>query len=203
MANLLPPRIKGPVSECSTQIWVQGQFPGATVEVVDIATGTVVATGPPATSPDQTFPKVAALVPGHKLAARQTLGTDASGPSADTVEVQKRPNLVGPVSFVTPLVECARCLFLEGLVPGAKVEVDHFRASTDFLGEATATGDSARVADNTRKLADLEQAVKRIEALLKMGPPGTPIPLVAPNGKHGGEHETGHNHGSQVGGHEH
>ena len=35
MANLLPPRIKGPVSECSTQTGVQGQFPGATVEVVE------------------------------------------------------------------------------------------------------------------------------------------------------------------------
>jgi hypothetical protein len=45
MANLLPPRIKGPVSECSTHIWVQSQFPGATVEVVDTTTGTVVATG--------------------------------------------------------------------------------------------------------------------------------------------------------------
>lgn len=123
MANLLPPRIKGPVSECSTQIWVQGQFPGATVEVVDLTSGTVVATGPPASSPDQVFPKVSALIPGRKLAARQTLGSDSSGLSADTVEVEKRPNPVGPVSFVTPLVECARCLYLEGLVPGAKVEV--------------------------------------------------------------------------------
>ena len=106
MANLLPPRVKGPVSECSTQIWVQGQFPGATVEVVDLNNGTVVASGPPAASPDQTFPKVSALVPGHKLAARQTLGMDSSGLSADTVEVEKRPNPVGPVTFVTPLAGC-------------------------------------------------------------------------------------------------
>jgi hypothetical protein len=123
MANLLPPRIKGPVSECSTHIWVQSQFPGATVEVVDTTTGSVVATGPPATSADELFPVTGALVPGHKLAARQTLGADASGLSADTVEVQSLPNPVGPVSFVTPLMECARCLWLQGLVPGATVEV--------------------------------------------------------------------------------
>lgn len=123
MANLLPPRIKGPVSECSTHIWVQSQFPGATVEVVDTTTGSVVATGPPATSADELFPVTGALIQGRKLAARQTLGADASGLSADTVEVQRQPNPVGPVSFVTPLMECARCLWLEGLVPGATVEV--------------------------------------------------------------------------------
>ena len=123
MANLLPPRIKGPVSECSTHIWVQSQFPGATVEVVDTTTSLVVATGPPATSADELFPVTGALIPGRKLAARQTLGADASRLSADTVEVQRRPNPVGPVSFVTPLMECARCLWLEGLVPGATVEV--------------------------------------------------------------------------------
>jgi hypothetical protein len=123
MANLLPPRVKGPVSECSTHIRVQGQFPGATVEVVDTTSGIVVATGPPAGSPDELFGKVSALVPGRKLAARQKLGADTSGLSVDTVEVQKKPNPVGPVAFVTPLMECVRCLYLEGLVPGAKVEV--------------------------------------------------------------------------------
>jgi hypothetical protein len=127
MANLLPPRIKGPVSECSTHIWVQSQFPGATVEVVDTTTGSVVANGPPATSADELFPVTGpvpgTLIPGHKLAVRQTLGADTSGLSADTVEVQRRPNPVGPVSFVTPLMECARCLYLEGLLPGATMEV--------------------------------------------------------------------------------
>lgn len=124
MANLLPPRIKGPVSECSTRIRVQGQFPGATVEVVDTTTNAVVASGPPAGSPDETFSVVpGSLVPGRKLAARQKLGVDDSTLSVDTVEVQKRPNPVGPVTFVTPLMQCAECLYLEGLVPGAKVEV--------------------------------------------------------------------------------
>ena len=84
MTNLLPPRIKGPVSECSTHIWVQSQFPGATVEVVDTSTGLVVATGPPATSADELFPVTGTLIPGRKLAARQTLGSDPCGLAADT-----------------------------------------------------------------------------------------------------------------------
>ena len=77
--NLLPPRIKGPLSECSTQIRVESQFPGADVEIVDIDTSTVVGGGI-ATSATQNFAVTGTLVPGHRLAARQTLGTDELGP---------------------------------------------------------------------------------------------------------------------------
>ena len=73
MANLLPPRIEGPVGECSTYIRVQSQFHGATVEVLDTSTGLVVATGPPATSPDELFQVTGKLFALEKLAARQTL----------------------------------------------------------------------------------------------------------------------------------
>jgi Domain of unknown function (DUF1929)/Kelch motif len=142
MANLLPPRIKAPVSECSAHIWVQSQFPGATVEVVDTTSGLVVATGPPAASADELFSVTGALIPHHKLAARQTLGTDTSELSTDTVEVQQRPNPVGPVSFVTPLVECAKCLWIEGAVPGAKVEV---RDGGAVIGTAESYDGVARV----------------------------------------------------------
>ena len=195
MANLLPPRIKGPVSECSSEIWVQGQFPGATVEVVDTTSGTIVATGPPATSADQLFPKVAALMPARKLAARQTLGTDASGLSADTVEVESLPNPVGPVTFVTPLMECARCLWLEGLVPGANVEVrdggtvigtgrsydgvarvhlsDPIRAGSAIEGQQTACGVPGAL---THPPGPLPPAVSRQERMLP--PPTVEDPLV-------------------------
>ena len=92
MANLLPPRIKGPATECSTQIWVQGQFPGATVEVVDATSGTVVATGPPASPPEQLFSNVSALIPGRKLPPTDPgrrlvltfLGYDGSSEEAET-----------------------------------------------------------------------------------------------------------------------
>ncbi|MBD1847282.1 DUF1929 domain-containing protein [Cyanobacteria bacterium FACHB-63] len=142
MVNLLPPRIKGPISECSTHIRVQSQFPGASVEVVDTTSGGVVAAGASAASADELFPVTGGLIPGHRLAARQTLGTDISGLSADTVEVQRRPNPVRSISFVTPLVECAKCLWLEGAVPGATVEV---RDGGSVIGSAVAYDGVARV----------------------------------------------------------
>jgi hypothetical protein len=180
MTNLLPPRVKGPVSECSNFIRVQGQFPGATVEVVDVTSGIVVATGPPAASPDELFARVSALIPGRKLAARQKLGADNSGLSVDVVEVQKRPNPIGPVSFVTPLMQCARCLFLEGLVPGAKVEV---RDGGIVIGTGESHDGTARV-----HLSKAIQAASAIEGQQNAcGIPGTnthpPGPLPPPWGK--------------------
>lgn len=155
MANILPPRVQGPISECSTHVRVQGQFPGATVEVVDTTSNAVVATGPPAASADELLPVTGALTPGRKLAARQTLGADQSGLSIDLVEVQRRPNPVGPVAFVTPLMECAHCLFLEGLVPGAKVEV---RNGAAVIGSSQSHDGTARV-----HLSQAIQASSKIE----------------------------------------
>jgi hypothetical protein len=68
--------------------------------------------------------------------------------------------------------------------------LEHLRANSELLSGAKADGDTARVADNTRKLAELELAVRRIETLLKMGPPpGHTNPPVTPPGSGGG-----HNH---------
>lgn len=179
---LLPPRIKGPVSECNSRIWVQGQFPGATVEVVDTDTGLVVASGAPATSPDQFFPVTGTLVPDNELAARQTLGSDASGLAADTVQVQKRPNPVGPVAFATPLMECARCLWLEGLVPGATVEV---RDGGVVIGTGESDFGVARVglsqAIHSGSATEGQQTACGIAGALTR-PPG-PLPPAIPRGE--------------------
>lgn len=116
--NLLAPRIHGPVSECSSRIRVQGQFPGATVEIVDVDTGNVVASDV-ASSADDRITVSGALVPEHRLAALQTMGADSSGLSAETVGVQHKPDPIPPAVLPEPLFACARCVWIDGLVPGA------------------------------------------------------------------------------------
>ncbi len=119
---LLPPRVIGPLSECSTGVRVQGQLTGSTIQV--FANGAVVAQGT-AFGPDQIFPlnSGASLSGGDQVTATQTIGLDTSIPSPEPVEVQTKPPTIGPVAFVSHLNQCGRCLWLEGLVPGAKVEV--------------------------------------------------------------------------------
>ena len=119
---LLPPRVIGPLSACSTGVRVQGQLTGSTVRV--LANGAQVAQGV-ASGPDQVFllSSGALLVAGQQVSATQTVGAETSIPSPETVQVQAKPPVVGPVSFVSNLNQCGRCLWIEGLVPGAQIEV--------------------------------------------------------------------------------
>ena len=119
---LLPPRVIGPLSECSTGVRVQGQLTGSTVTVdadgVQVAQDT-------ALWADQiiTLAGGASLAIGAKVTATQTVGLDTSIPSPEHVVVQQRPPTIGPVAFVSNLTMCGGCLSLEGLVPGATVRV--------------------------------------------------------------------------------
>ncbi|MBM3734254.1 MAG: DUF1929 domain-containing protein [Acidobacteria bacterium] len=117
---LLPPRVVGPLSECSGRVRVQGQLTGSTVKV--FAGANVVAQGVASWS-DQTFALTTPLAPGDMVTATQTVGVETSINSPEAVEVQAKPPAVGPVAFVSNLNECGECVYLEGLVPGAKVEV--------------------------------------------------------------------------------
>jgi hypothetical protein len=141
VVNLLPPRVAAPVSECSRFIRVRGQFPGATTEVVDTTSNAVVASGT-ATGADHDLLVSGTLTPGRDLAASQILGADNSGLAADTVDVQQRPNPVGPPVFAAPVFRCARCLYLEGVVPGADVEV---RQGGAVIGTAHSVDGVARI----------------------------------------------------------
>jgi Domain of unknown function (DUF1929) len=117
---LLPPRVIGPLSECSGSVRVQGQLTGSTVTV--FANGAVVGIGT-ASWPDQTFPLSTPLTAGQQVTAMQTVGMDMSQPSPEAVEVQAKPPVVGAVGFRSHLNQCGECVWLEGLVPGAKVEL--------------------------------------------------------------------------------
>lgn len=91
---------------------------------------------------DQTFPLTTSLLPGTHVTARQTLGPDTSAASTELVEVQKKPAVIGNVGFSSPLYSCAECIHLDGLVPGAKVEV---KVGINPVGSGTADDGTARV----------------------------------------------------------
>lgn len=119
---LLAPRVIGPLSECSSRVRVQGQLSGSDVKV--FADGALVATGT-ASSANQSFALSGgvSLAPGAMVTATQTVGVETSPTSPEPVEVQARPPQIGQVGFHSQLLVCGRCIWLEGLVPGANVEV--------------------------------------------------------------------------------
>ena len=135
---LLPPRVIGPLSECSESVRVQGQLTGSTITIY--ADGVAVGSGT-ASWPDQTFVLSSSLAPGQKISATQNVGLDTSAPSPEVVEVQSRPPVIGGVGFRSNLTQCGECVWLEGLVPGAKVEL---RDGATVLGFGTSYDGNAR-----------------------------------------------------------
>ena len=135
---LLPPRVVGPLSECSGKVRVQAQLTGSTVTI--FADGAVVGTGV-ASWPDQTFTLSIPLAAGQKVTATQTVGLDTSPPSTEAVEVQSKPPVIGPVGFRSHLNQCGECVWLEGLVPGATVEL---RDGGTVLGSGESYDGNAR-----------------------------------------------------------
>lgn len=119
---LLPPTVVGPLSQCSPGARVQGQLTGATVTLYQ--NGVQVGSGSASWS-DQVFDFAAnvTLVPGAKITARQTLGTEMSSESPLPVTVQAKPATLGYVGIKTHLYVCGLCAWLDGVVPGATIEV--------------------------------------------------------------------------------
>lgn len=135
---LLSPRVIGPLSECSSAVRVQGQLTGSTVTVY--ADGVMVAQAA-ATWSDQTFVIAGGLGAGQEVTATQTVGVDTSIPSPESVVVQAQPPVIGPVGFRSNFNECGECVWLEGLVPGAKVEL---RDGGTVLGSGESYDGNAR-----------------------------------------------------------
>lgn len=119
---LLPPAVIGPLSECSSRVKVQGQLIGATVDL--FANGIHVGGGV-ATWTDQVFPLTggATLAPGSNVTATQSMGGSVSPQSPAPVTVQKKPPTLGHVGAKSHIYMCGQCLWLDGMVPGAKVDV--------------------------------------------------------------------------------
>jgi hypothetical protein len=170
---LLPPAVVGPLSECSSRVRVQGQLIGATVDVY--SNGAHVASGT-ATWPDQVFSLFPGkmLAPGANVTATQTVSGVTSPKSPSPVIVQKRPPTVGNVTSKTHIYVCGQCLWLDGMVPGAHVEVS---VGGVVRGSGIADDGSARIHLSTPTRA----ADTLVAQQTACGIPGSPTNLPKPD----------------------
>jgi hypothetical protein len=170
---LLPPAVIGPLSECSSRVRVQGQLIGATVDI--FSNGAHVATGT-ATWTDQIFPLLPGKTfpPGALVTATQKQAGSTSPPSPSPVMVQKKPPVVGSVTSKTHIYVCGHCLWLDGMVPGAKVGVS---VAGVVRGSGIADDGSARIGLSV-PTASGDVLVARQEAC---GTPGSPTHLPKPD----------------------
>ncbi len=170
---LLPPRVIGPLSECSSHVRVQGQLTGSTVDLFD--NGVHVGSGVASWS-DQSFPLNAGvtLTAGANVTAKQTLGAQISPLSPQPVQVQKKPPVIGTVGCKTHIYACGQCLWLDGMVPGATVEV---KVGGVLRGSGRADDGTARIGLSTQtglgETLDVQQTA--------CGTPGVVTPLPAPD----------------------
>lgn len=134
---LLPPRVLGPISECSVEVTLQGTVTGADVEItaatLEFTGGTEreirrerIARGR-AESSEQSFrfSRGVTLNPGQIIRATQRIGDDAGLGSLDGIRVMPRPvrELIGAIIWAHRISEGSHCVWLEGAWPGAIVEV--------------------------------------------------------------------------------
>ncbi len=140
----LPPRVVGPLSECSVVVRVLGQVIGSRVDVFadDRRVG-----GGEAGSPDQWFPLEGGtrLEPGSRVTATFTFGPDVSPPSPDPVIVQSRPKRPNRARIRTPLFVGGECVWVEGLSPGTQVQVVDAASGAGVLGTGRADDGSVNV----------------------------------------------------------
>jgi hypothetical protein len=170
---LLPPSVTGPLSECSSSVRVKGQVTGATVDL--FSNGAHVGSGV-ATWSDQVFalnPNVS-LAAGASVTATQKLGPDVSVPSTLPVVVQKKPQEIGNVGCKTHIYACGQCLWLDGMVPGATVEL---KVNNVLRGSGRADDGTARIG--------LSQPTGPNDVLMAQqtacGAPGMATPLPPPD----------------------
>jgi outer membrane protein assembly factor BamB len=169
---LLPPRVVGPLSECSSSVRVEGQITGATVELfITGQAGSIGGGVADWSDQDFSFNANVTLISGHTVQARQKLGpqTSALGPG---ISVQKKPPTVGTVAFQSHLYQCARCVWLVGAVPGAKVDLT---VGNTPRGSTVSSDGNARI-NLTQALGPSDILTARQTAC---GMPGAPI-----NGPH-------------------
>jgi glycerophosphoryl diester phosphodiesterase len=113
-----PPVVQAPLCVGSTRIGLTNLRPGALVHIS--ANGTVYDAAVPRDSTAHTF-SVPALT-GGSVSATQEICNVSSGPSK-AVPVDPHAQHVDPPTVVRPLFDCARCVTVENLHPGATVQV--------------------------------------------------------------------------------
>lgn len=141
--TLTPPNIVGRLTPCSSAVLVKNQLSGSLVEIFGdgIKVGSKSASGP---DDFVVLDTGVTLTDGAEVTAKQTLGSDASLlENSDPVIVEHSPSTIGGINFPTPLHVCGECLFVDGVEPGAIVEIKvagvlrgRYEAKTDgFFGQ--------------------------------------------------------------------
>ena len=135
---LSAPTVWEPLYTCTRTAVVAGFVPGATVDIFVTPPGSASPTrvgGGVSHSPTgRIFAVASGSMPvGGRVHAVQTLLGETSPPSR-SVELQA-PLAVDAPRLPGPLVACARCVFVDGLLPGADVEV---RSGTTVLASGSA-----------------------------------------------------------------
>jgi hypothetical protein len=123
---LTAPLVVPPLTPWTREVLVRGQRTGSNVEIlVDGSVyGSAVADGPEAFIP---LDPARSLAAGQTVAARQRHGGDVSVSTPESARVHvladPTPEMLGGIFAPYGLLECATCLWLEGVVPGAEVTV--------------------------------------------------------------------------------
>lgn len=121
--TLTAPTIKYMISECSKSILTEGNLTGATVKVYQNNSNLI---GEGVANSSQLWISIndnVVLQQGDLITAIQTLGSNTSAHTPDPTEVQAIPEEPPAPIFRTKLFGCAKCLWLAGMVPGAKYSV--------------------------------------------------------------------------------
>jgi IPT/TIG domain-containing protein len=124
--NILPPRVVGPLSECSRFVIVVNANPDATVTLVITRAGAEIHAGRKTVKNSKdTIPLDAGfdLVGGDVVNAMQEVAGDASVVSNDGPAVQMSVTGFDAAQVLSHLHQCARGFFLGGMRPGTAVQV--------------------------------------------------------------------------------
>lgn len=122
--SVAQPVIIGALSECSVGIRLDGLVIGADVWIDTTGGGSRIDFGK-APWPNTVFNLPVSLAAGIDIVAFQQVGTQVSQPQNPPTHVNGAPTPSGLMigSFVTPIYSFATCVGLQGLFPGALVEV--------------------------------------------------------------------------------
>lgn len=123
---ILPPRLSGPLSECSRSARFQNAIPGATVFLLRIRGGATDRVGETVATQSSGVVSLFGgeeFVAGDFVTAYQETPTDVSDPQPDAIEVQRNEANFNPPQVLTHLYRCSRGFQVGGVRPGTNVEV--------------------------------------------------------------------------------
>ncbi len=146
MAKLSAPTVSEPLYERASTVVLTGYVPGATLEIYADPPGpgpaVKVGGGVSNSASGQVFGVAPAnMVAGAKITAVQIYLGDKSPPSPE-VTVQTALGVDAPI-LTAPLLECAGCTAVGGLLPGVQAEV---RDAGTTVGKSSAAGPTISVA---------------------------------------------------------